>query len=418
MSPVPTRPGQAAGLRMVSPSPAPTAVSSRPLPSLPPLDTSQEATGQEPSYIANTRDQVEQRIRYLPEWETPRNPPKRSKLHQTRNLLSSIPFFEARKQPSFVKKQHKPRSRSVPSLFSLMDPPVAGEKDEALSPNDQHGVNSAGWRKSLGFGYGRNSFAGLDPERHGEGGGILPTHTVTTLGSIPNPPPAPRLTEKERMRNWVNRRLLPPEKQYPFGLNRRRFCLFVLLPLLLLLLLGLALGLGLGLGLKKKDDDSDLPIPPPLGEDPPMAIHQAIFTYYSPSNSTGACDYNINNNEVVVAISYKIWDEAAKRAAHLLPQELQYSSLNTDPNRNPLCGKVIWLGQHRDLQGDDWVQARVADRCGPDRCPEAEDMDLTVGAFETVYNGSMRRVNSDVGQEEDGGKEGWWAWAAEENVTG
>ncbi|KAK3947000.1 hypothetical protein QBC32DRAFT_107411 [Pseudoneurospora amorphoporcata] len=426
MSPVPTRPGQgqAAGLRMVSPSPAPTAVSSRPLPALPPLDTSPEATAQEePPYIANTRHQVEQRIRYLPEWETPRNPPKRGKLQQTRNLLSSIPFLEARKQPSFVKKQHKPRSKSIPSLFSLVDP--VGEKDsrEATSPNDdQHGgVISAGWRKSLGFGYmGRNSFAGgLDPERHGKGGGgILPTHTVTTLGSIPNPPPPPRLTEKERVRKWVNRRLLPPEKRYPFGLNRRRFCLFFLLPLLLLLLLGLALGLGLGLGLKHhhKDDDSDsdIPLPSPLGEDPPLTVHQATFTSYSPSSRVGACGMDVKTDAMDVAISYKIWDEAAKRdSAKLHPRNLPDGSFDPQWKRNPLCGNIILIRQQGDLQKDEWVQAKVMDRCGPDRCPEVEDLDLTVGAFETVYNITLGGVLPDSDQEDDGGREGWWAWPAE-----
>ncbi|EAA29057.1 hypothetical protein GE21DRAFT_3674 [Neurospora crassa] len=422
MSTVPTWPGFGAGLRMVSPSPPPTAVGPRPLLPLPFLDTSPEVARQEPAYVTRTRLRVERRIRYLPEWETPRNPPKRSMLQQTRNLLSSMPFFESRKQPSFVKKQHKPRSMSIPSLFSLMDPPVAEEKDEAMPPNDQHGANNAGWRKSLGFGYGKNSSAGLDLERHGEGG-IVPTHTVTTLGSIPNPPPPPRLTEKERMRSWVNRRLLPPEKQYPFGLNRRRFCLFVLLPLLLLLLLGLTLGLGLGLGLKHNDDDSDLPILPPLGEDPPMAIHQATFNHYFPSNGTGACGYNITNDEVVVAISYKIWDEAAKQATDLLPQELQDSSLNSDPNTNPLCGKVIWLGRNDDFENrDHWIQARVADRCAPERCPDGEDLDLTEGAFQAVYKlglgsaNSDQDPNSDAGEEQDGGKEGWWVWDAEADV--
>lgn len=296
-----------------------------------------------------------------------------------------------------------------------MDPPVVEEKDETMPPNNQHGVN-AGWRKSLGFGHGKNSLTGLDLERHGEGG-IAPMHTVTTLGSIPNPPPPSRLTEKERMRSWVNRRLLPPQKQYPFGLNRRRFCLFVLLPLLLLLLLGLALGLGLGLGLKHNDDDSDLPIPSPLGEDPPMVIHQATFNSYSPSNGTGACGYNITNDEVVVAISYKIWDEAAKRAADLPPQELQDSSLNSDSNRNPLCGKVIWLGRNDDLENrDTWIQARVADRCAPERCSDGEDLNLTAGAFEAVYSSGLGSANSDVEEVQDGGKEGWWVWDNEADV--
>ncbi|KAK3396821.1 hypothetical protein B0T20DRAFT_243689 [Sordaria brevicollis] len=418
MSQVPTRPGQAAGqaagLRMVSPSPAPTArtartaASSRPLPSLPPLDTSPEVTGQqhqEPSYITNTRDQVEQRIRYLPDWETPRNPPKRGKLQQTRNFLSSIPFFEARKQPSFVKKQHKPRSRSIPSLFSLVDPPVTNEKEDALSPQDQHGVNSAGWRKSLGFGYGRNSFAGLDPERHGEGqGGIQPTHTVTTLGSIPNPPPPPRLTEKERVKNLVNRRLLPPERRYPFGLDRRRFCLCVLLPVLLLLLLALGLGLGLGLGLKHKDDD-DIPLTAPLGDDEPLTVHEAHFNYYSPDNGMGACGFEVGDDAVVVAISHKIWDKAAKRASNLSAKGLH----NYDPDTNPLCGKPILIGNQPDLRGNGgWVQAIVIDRCGPERCPEAEDMDLTVGAFENVYD--LEDVYAD--KENDEGRQGWWAWIA------
>lgn len=298
-----------------------------------------------------------------------------------------------------------------------------GDSGEAMSPNDHHqhsGVNSAGWRKSLGFGYGRNSFAGLDPERHAESGGIVPTHTVTTLGSIPNPPPPPRLTEKERVMNWVNRRLLPPKKRYPFGLNRRRFCLLVLLPLLLLLLLGLALGLGLGLGLKKHDnDDSNLPLPPPFGEDPPLTAYQGTFTYYSASDRTGACGVNSDNDVMDVAISYKIWDEVAKRdeaaksASNVYPQTLPYSEHNPQWRRNPLCGKKIWIGQQEDIEQGDWLEAMIIDRCGPDRCPEAEDIDLTVNTFEKVYNISSMGVFSDSDEEEDGAREGWWAWTVE-----
>lgn len=211
------------------------------------------------------------------------------------------------------------------------------------------------------------------------------------------------------MKNLVNRRLLPPEKRYPFGLNRRRFCLFVLLPVLLLLLLALGLGLGLGLGLKHKDDDSDdIPLPPPLGDDTPLTVHEAHFNYYSPANRIGACGFDVNNDEVVVAISHKIWDEAAKRASDIPRDQLQ----NSDPNINPLCGRTIWIGKQPNLRGDDgWVQATVIDRCGPDRCPEAEDMDLTVGAYETVYNRG-KGLYADLDKEEDEGREGWWAWVA------
>lgn len=317
---------------------------------------------------------------------------------------------------------------------------MAGEKDaEAMaSPmnNDQQG-----WRKSLGFGYGRNSFAGLDPERHGADGGtrggIAPTHTVTTLGSIPNPPPPPRLTEKERVRNWVNRRLLPPEKRYPFGLNRRRFCLLVLLPLLLLLVLALALGLGLGFGLNKKkhDDASDLPLPSDLGgEDPPLTAYQGTFTYYSPtSDRIGACGIDVKyaeNMEIAaVAVSYKLWDEAAKWAEEAAKEgsssnvvekrNWPYSLDEDGPRResvNPLCGRLMMVGpQDGDVDKDeDWVRAMVVDRCAPERCPEAEDVDLTVTTFQAVYNVSLVGTSPDVdNEEEDGARDGWWAWPEE-----
>ncbi|KAK3315668.1 RlpA-like double-psi beta-barrel-protein domain-containing protein-containing protein [Apodospora peruviana] len=162
--------------------------------------------------------------------------------------------------------------------------------------------------------------------------------------------------------------LLPPDKTYIFGLPRRRFLLFVILPISLLLLLVFILALGLGIGLHRPS--SELPLP---WNDTPGKEWKGDLTYYSPA--LGACGYNNTDADAVVAVAWSVYDAAAAEG-------------NGNPNENPLCGRKIrvWITEGDE---DGGVNVTVMDRCTG--C-EVTDLDLSPGVFGLLADEAEGRV--------------------------
>lgn len=72
------------------------------------------------------------------------------------------------------------------------------------------------------------------------------------------------------------------------------------------------------------------------------------------------------------------------------------ASTGSNPNNNPLCGKMIRVTRFDSTTGGNRsVDVKVIDRCVG--C-KAEDLDLSLGAFEQVADEALGRVT------------GSWAW--------
>ena len=165
-------------------------------------------------------------------------------------------------------------------------------------------------------------------------------------------------------------RLLPPQKRY-FGRTRRFLLLFIVLPIFLLLVL--ILGLALGLGLRHKSSQN-LPLPG-------SGVQTGELTYYTPAQ--GACGWTNDESDMVVAVAHKLFDSAGEGGSN--------------PNTNPLCGRMIRV--QRDFvetgAGNRSVDVKVVDRCTG--C-EPTDLDLSPAAFKKLALESQGRV------------QGQWAW--------
>ncbi|KAF6811621.1 hypothetical protein CSOJ01_05605 [Colletotrichum sojae] len=159
---------------------------------------------------------------------------------------------------------------------------------------------------------------------------------------------------------------LPPNKTY-LGLSRKRFLLFVLLPLAVLLLL--VLPLALGLGLSKRGSKRNLPLPD--NQD----VHTGDLTYYDVG--LGACGNTNSDDDMIVSVSHYLWDDVQEGG---------------NPNNNPLCGRKIRV--RRD-DGEGSVDVTVVDRCTG--C-EPADLDLSPAAFEKLAKKAEGRVT------------GTWSW--------
>ncbi|WYZ37694.1 hypothetical protein EsH8_II_001200 [Colletotrichum jinshuiense] len=160
--------------------------------------------------------------------------------------------------------------------------------------------------------------------------------------------------------------LLPPSKTY-LGLSRKRFLLFVVLPIAVLFLFVLPLALGLGLS-KRGGGKQDLPLP--TNKD----VHTGDLTYYNPG--LGACGQTNGDSDMIVAVSHLVWDDVQEGG---------------NPNSNPLCGKKIRV--RRDGEGS--VDVTVVDRCTG--C-EPTDLDLSPAVFERLADKDEGRVT------------GTWSW--------
>ncbi|KAK3680833.1 RlpA-like double-psi beta-barrel-protein domain-containing protein-containing protein [Podospora appendiculata] len=194
--------------------------------------------------------QLPERVRHLPEWETPVHPPKRS-------------------------------------LFARLTDQVAVKRTALFTRNTLTPARSD-----------ESSIIQQDKETL-DGGPILPTHTPTLDNNFSNPPPTSptRRTLRDRFDA-----LLPPNRTY-WHLTRRSLLLFVALPLLLLFILALGLGLGLGLRNSHNSGTGYLPLP---GD---KAVHSGDLTYYD--IALGACGWTNDDDEYVCAVAHSVYDAAA-----------------------------------------------------------------------------------------------------------
>jgi len=219
-----------------------------------------------------------ERFRYLPDWETPVNPPKKP-------LLS-----RAKVSRTWRRSRLATALRSQTSHASSPRPPVTPVSNDSF--------------------HKEGSFAG---------GGLLPTAHSTY--SIRPPPPSPyKATLSSRLRSRFGA-IFPQNRKYPCGLTAR---VWVVIVALALIIVALALGLGLGLGLRNHRN-VELPLPT---SDPKQPIYEGDLTYFAPA--LGACGWASSETDLVCAVSHKVFDAAGANA---------HSGGN--PNMNPLCGKTI-----------------------------------------------------------------------------
>lgn len=150
----------------------------------------------------------------------------------------------------------------------------------------------------------------------------------------------------------------PPDKRY-LGLSRNYFLLFVLTPALLIILIALAVGLGVGLSDRNRGQN----LPFPSSDKGPW---EGDITYYEPG--IGACGKVSKSNEMIVAVSHKLWDAQQE---------------GSNPNTNSLCGKKVRV--RRDFveegKGPQSVDLTVVDRCTG--C-EPTDLDMSITAFKKL----------------------------------
>jgi hypothetical protein len=166
--------------------------------------------------------------------------------------------------------------------------------------------------------------------------------------------------------------LLPPTRKYPWGLNRRHFLLFVVMPALILLLFIFPLALGLGLR-NRRSAAEYLPLPTDGG-----GIVTGELTFYSPG--LGACGWEHRDGDAICAVSHLVWDAV---------------QVGSNPNNNPLCGRKIRVRREVEGVGTRTVDVTVVDRCTG--C-KANDIDLSPGVF------------NQLAREEQGRVTGSWAW--------
>jgi hypothetical protein len=168
-------------------------------------------------------------------------------------------------------------------------------------------------------------------------------------------------------------RILPPNRTY-FGRSRRLFLLSVVLPLAILLLLVLPLSVGLGVGLSRRHGTQNLPLPSNT------AIFEGDLTFYDPG--LGACGVQSTSQDLIVSVSHMLYDAA---------------STGSNPNANPLCGKMIRIFRNfvEEQKGNTSVDVTVVDRCTG--CGQT-DLDVTVSVF------------TQLAPEESGLVKAQWAW--------
>ncbi|CZT07551.1 uncharacterized protein RAG0_12948 [Rhynchosporium agropyri] len=119
-----------------------------------------------------------------------------------------------------------------------------------------------------------------------------------------------------------------------------------------ILILVLILGLGLGLGLS-----------------------------HNPGPGYGACGFENKPSEAICAVAHALWDSL---------------STSTNPNENPLCGKMIRITRYNEaVGGNRSVDVKIVDKCMG--C-KPTDLDLSIAMFTALADEGLGRV---VGS---------WAW--------
>lgn len=138
--------------------------------------------------------------------------------------------------------------------------------------------------------------------------------------------------------------------------KRRKLTIGAILACLLILIIGLAAGLS------SRKKVQNLPLPSNNG-----GPYQGDLTYYAPG--LGACGIDSKDGDNIVAVSHLLFDAV---------------STGSDPNQNPLCGKMI---RGRTRAGS--VDLKVVDRCTG--C-EPRDLDITEKTFAKLANVDQGRV--------------------------
>lgn len=125
----------------------------------------------------------------------------------------------------------------------------------------------------------------------------------------------------------------------------------------------------------RKNKHQNLPLPTDKG------VFNGDLTYYSPGPGYGACGYENTESEAICAVSHLVWDKV---------------STSTNPNHNPLCGKMIRITRfHAAENRNNSVDVKVVDRCTG--C-KPTDIDLSISQFEILADEAQGRVV------------GTWAW--------
>lgn len=128
-------------------------------------------------------------------------------------------------------------------------------------------------------------------------------------------------------------------------------------------LLILTIGLAAGLSCLSNNKTQNLPLPTTNG-----GPYRGDLTYYAPG--LGACGIDSKNGDSIVSVSHLLFDGVSK---------------SSNPNQNPLCGKMI-----RARRGTGSVDLRVVDRCTG--C-KARDLDVTEKTFERLASVERGRVD-------------------------
>ncbi|KAK1751099.1 hypothetical protein QBC47DRAFT_434879 [Echria macrotheca] len=197
-----------------------------------------------------------QRVRYVPDWEIPIHPPKRSLWSRTARSVR-----HSRLASAFAFASHKtkrPLSRSL----------IAGPGSADSLPKEP-----------------------TPPLTIPASGPVLPTHHASPSSFHSFPHPAS-----------LNRRSFFPSSLLP---AKKRTRLIVLLVVLGVIILVLSLGLGLGLGLHHTL--VDLPLP-----DGGARVHEGELTFFRPA--LGACGWTNGDGDAVCAVGHEVFDAAGANA--------------------------------------------------------------------------------------------------------
>lgn len=124
----------------------------------------------------------------------------------------------------------------------------------------------------------------------------------------------------------------------------------------------LILIVGLSAGLSRRSKTQNLPLPTSHG-----GPWSGDLTYYDPG--LGACGIESKDGDNIVAVSHLLFDAV---------------SVGSNPNQNPLCGKMI-----RAKRPKGTVDLKVVDRCTG--C-QPRDLDITMKVFARLAEVDAGRV--------------------------
>ena len=189
---------------------------------------------------------------------------------------------------------------------------------------------------------------------------LPPSHEETPsnaqAGYLPPRQPAPASVDPQKHPQMFPR----PYRFYRSWRNLSRRTLIIIIVAATLALL--ALIIGLAVGLTRRSSTQNLPLPSANG-----GPYTGDLTYYAPG--LGACGITSQNGDSIVAVSHIIFDAV---------------SVSSNPNLDPLCGKMIRVrkdGKSLDL--------KVVDRCVG--CA-ARDLDITEDTFAKLADVALGRV--------------------------